>query len=191
MQLLVAEHAFCHGLQVRTTMNMLGPLLNPAGAVYGLIGVYSPDISMLMAQSLQQLGTRKALVVHSQVLCTWSGADKQCLTVCACIAHRGSCHQHDIYTSRIYKNVYTYIYIYIYVCDMRSVHAATSWMQCNMLLSAVACTCRPLLLFPHPLSRSSLISHLCGADSSFTGRLLLLHTAYATLCIQATDIVPQ
>ena len=47
---------------------MLGPLLNPAGAVYGLIGVYSPDISMLMAQALQQLGTRKALVVHSQVL---------------------------------------------------------------------------------------------------------------------------
>lgn len=47
---------------------MLGPLLNPAGAVYGLIGVYSPDISMLMAQALQQLGTRKALVVHSQVI---------------------------------------------------------------------------------------------------------------------------
>lgn len=57
----------CPLLQVRTTLNMLGPLLNPAGAVYGLIGVYSPDISMLMAQSLQQLGTRKALVVHSQV----------------------------------------------------------------------------------------------------------------------------
>ena len=54
-------------MQVRTTLNMMGPLLNPAGAVYGLIGVYSPDISMLMAQALQQLGTRKALVVHSQV----------------------------------------------------------------------------------------------------------------------------
>ena len=46
---------------------MLGPLLNPAGAVYGLIGVYDPSISMLMAQALQQLGTKKALVVHSQV----------------------------------------------------------------------------------------------------------------------------
>lgn len=57
----------CPVVQVRTTLNMLGPLLNPAGAVYGLIGVYSPDISMLMAEALQQLGTRKALVVHSQV----------------------------------------------------------------------------------------------------------------------------
>ena len=45
---------------------MLGPLLNPAGAVYGLIGVYSPSISMLMAEAFQQLGTRKALIVHSQ-----------------------------------------------------------------------------------------------------------------------------
>ena len=57
----------CPVLQVRTTLNMLGPLLNPAGAGYGLIGVYSPDISMLMAEALQQLGTGKALVVHSQV----------------------------------------------------------------------------------------------------------------------------
>lgn len=57
----------CH-LQVRTTLNMLGPLLNPAGAVYGLIGVYSPSISMLMAESMQQLGTKKSLVVHSQGL---------------------------------------------------------------------------------------------------------------------------
>ena len=73
-------------------MNMLGPLLNPAGAVYGLIGVYSPDISMLMAQSLQQLGTRKALVVHSQVLCTFPRADKQCSQ---CVhASRGSCYLH-------------------------------------------------------------------------------------------------
>ena len=54
---------------------MLGPLLNPAGAVYGLIGVYSPDISMLMAQSLQQLGTRKALVVHSQVIYAAKGGE--------------------------------------------------------------------------------------------------------------------
>ncbi len=31
---------------------MLGPLLNPAHAAYGLVGVYSPSISHLMADAL-------------------------------------------------------------------------------------------------------------------------------------------
>lgn len=32
---------------------MLGPMLNPAHAAYGLVGVYSTDVSNLMADSLQ------------------------------------------------------------------------------------------------------------------------------------------
>jgi anthranilate phosphoribosyltransferase len=52
-------------LKVRTALNMLGPLLNPAHAAYGLVGVYSTSISDLMAGSLLQLGLKKALVVHS------------------------------------------------------------------------------------------------------------------------------
>lgn len=40
----------CH--QVRTALNMLGPLLNPAHAAYGLVGVYDTSISELMAGSL-------------------------------------------------------------------------------------------------------------------------------------------
>jgi anthranilate phosphoribosyltransferase len=55
-------------LKVRTAFNMLGPLLNPARAAYGLVGVYSMDIAPLMAETLQRLGVRKALVVHSMGL---------------------------------------------------------------------------------------------------------------------------
>jgi hypothetical protein len=39
-------------VQVRTALNMLGPLLNPAEAEYGVVGVYDTAISELMAGSL-------------------------------------------------------------------------------------------------------------------------------------------
>lgn len=39
-------------LKIRTALNMLGPLLNPAHAAYGLVGTYSTSISDLMAGSL-------------------------------------------------------------------------------------------------------------------------------------------
>lgn len=55
-------------LRVRTAFNLLGPMLNPADAQYGLIGVYSTSVSHLMADALQLLGVKKALVVHSMGL---------------------------------------------------------------------------------------------------------------------------
>mmetsp|Transcript_19888 Transcript_19888/g.43507 ORF Transcript_19888/g.43507 Transcript_19888/m.43507 type:complete len:399 (-) Transcript_19888:387-1583(-) len=55
-------------LGVRTAFNILGPMLNPANAEYGLVGVYSPSIIPLMANSLRLLGMKKALVVHSMGL---------------------------------------------------------------------------------------------------------------------------
>ena len=55
-------------LGVRTAFNMLGPLLNPAHAKYALIGVYSTDISKLMADAASLMGIEKTLVVHSMGL---------------------------------------------------------------------------------------------------------------------------
>jgi anthranilate phosphoribosyltransferase len=49
---------------VRTVFNVLGPLTNPAGAPYQVIGVAVPPLMRRMAEALGRLGSRRALVVH-------------------------------------------------------------------------------------------------------------------------------
>ncbi len=51
-------------LAVRTIFNILGPLTNPAGAKRQLMGVFTPDITDLMASVLGQLGAVSAMVVN-------------------------------------------------------------------------------------------------------------------------------
>ena len=52
-------------LAVRTVFNFLGPLTNPAGATRQLIGVSDPAYLGTLAESLNALGGRSALVVSS------------------------------------------------------------------------------------------------------------------------------
>ena len=47
-----------------TVFNLIGPLTNPAGAPYQLIGVGNPRLQSLVAGALRRLGTRRSLVVH-------------------------------------------------------------------------------------------------------------------------------
>ena len=51
-------------LKVRTAFNFLGPLSNPAGAPFQLIGAPSYPVAKRMAEALALLGTTRALVVH-------------------------------------------------------------------------------------------------------------------------------
>ncbi len=51
-------------LGTRTVFNLLGPLTNPAGVQYQVIGVYAKDKLELLANALRQLGVKRALVVH-------------------------------------------------------------------------------------------------------------------------------
>ena len=52
-------------LGIRTMMNVLGPMTNPAGAKRQVIGVFSLDWQLRIAEVLQILGSEHAMVVHS------------------------------------------------------------------------------------------------------------------------------
>ncbi len=51
-------------LGVRTVFNLLGPLTNPATAQAQVLGVFSADALQVMAETLAELGTEHAFVVH-------------------------------------------------------------------------------------------------------------------------------
>ena len=48
----------------RTVFNFLGPLTNPAGAEMQILGVFSPDVLTLVAETLAELGITRAFVLH-------------------------------------------------------------------------------------------------------------------------------
>jgi anthranilate phosphoribosyltransferase len=53
-------------LGIRTVFNLLGPLTNPAGASAQVVGVSSEDLVEKLAEALNRLGLRRALVVHGR-----------------------------------------------------------------------------------------------------------------------------
>jgi len=62
-------------LRFRTIFNLLGPLTNPAGAAYQLLGVSRPALAQKMGEALAQLGTK-----HAFVVCGHDGLDEVTLT---------------------------------------------------------------------------------------------------------------
>ncbi|MEL6685448.1 MAG: anthranilate phosphoribosyltransferase, partial [Pseudomonadota bacterium] len=63
----------------KTIFNILGPLTNPAGVTRQLTGAFAPDLIFPMAETLQQLGTEKAWLVHGS-----DGTDE--ITICGSTA---------------------------------------------------------------------------------------------------------
>ena len=53
-------------LGVRTLFNILGPLTNPAGVPNQVLGVFSQELLIPLAEVLQRLGSHHVMVVHSR-----------------------------------------------------------------------------------------------------------------------------
>jgi anthranilate synthase/phosphoribosyltransferase len=63
-------------LGIRTAMNLVGPLANPADASYQLIGVYDPALCGPVAEAARLLGVQRVMAVHGE-----DGMDE--ISVCA------------------------------------------------------------------------------------------------------------
>lgn len=53
-----------HEMGIRTMLNILGPLTNPAGATIQVVGVFDGKLTELVGKVLVQLGSRHCFVVH-------------------------------------------------------------------------------------------------------------------------------
>jgi anthranilate phosphoribosyltransferase len=53
-------------LKVRTVFNLLGPLVNPMAPTGQIIGVFDPTLIGTVAQTLNNLGTQTAIVLHGR-----------------------------------------------------------------------------------------------------------------------------
>lgn len=53
-------------LGIKTIMNLIGPLSNPAGAKYQMLGVYSPELLAPVARASKLLGAKRVMVVVSE-----------------------------------------------------------------------------------------------------------------------------
>ncbi len=77
----------------RTIFNILGPLSNPASATHQLVGVYDAGLTEKLANVLNNLGTRHAMVVHGD-----DGLDEITTTAETAVseAHQGKVNNYKI-----------------------------------------------------------------------------------------------
>jgi len=80
-------------LRIRTIFNLLGPLLNPAGARRQIVGVFAPRLTEMLAEVLLQLGCESAMIVSSE-----DGLDEISTGAPTMVTeiHRGTCRSYSM-----------------------------------------------------------------------------------------------
>jgi len=53
-------------LGIKTVMNLLGPLANPAGAAFQVVGVYDGALCRVVAEAARLIGVRRVMTVHGE-----------------------------------------------------------------------------------------------------------------------------
>lgn len=83
-------------LGIRTIFNLLGPLSNPAGAQFQVLGVFAPEWTRPMAEALAALGTTRAWVVHGR-----DGIDELSIAGAShvCEVSHGAIHAFEVHPS--------------------------------------------------------------------------------------------
>jgi anthranilate phosphoribosyltransferase len=97
-------------LGVPTIFNWLGPLANPAGAAYQLLGVARPELLDRMAEALARLGTKRALV-----LCSCDGLDEVSLSAATMVR--------DVCGTTITKHEWTAADFHLKSCTLEELFA--------------------------------------------------------------------
>ena len=107
-----------------TIFNCLGPLANPAGAEFQLLGVGRPELLDLMAGALARLGTRHAFVVHGG-----EGLDEVSLSTTTAVREvRGETINHLEWTAQDFG---------LAACSMKELTAADAVESAAMIRSVL------------------------------------------------------
>lgn len=107
-------------LGIPTIFNLLGPLTNPAGAEYQLLGASSNDRARLLASALSVLGCRRALVV-----CGNNELDEVCLW--------GPTRVYEVAGGTVEQRTWTYDDIGLPSCDVRDLRVKSAEQSADII----------------------------------------------------------